>query len=144
MKGSKDDNNKRESILARLESLFSFCLEGNIYEFELEEKGSRIRFRREIPESGPKEETVKKKPLIAYHEIISPLTGTFYHTPSPDAPPFVKTGSLVKEGQALGLIEAMKLFNEIKSEVSGKVAEILVGNGQGVRRGDILMKIERI
>ena len=58
--------------------------------------------------------------------MTSPFVGTFYRTPSPDSPPFVEVGTVVKKGQVLCIVEAMKLMNEIEAEVAGKVAEILV------------------
>ena len=62
----------------------------------------------------------------------SPMVGTFYASPSPDAPPFIKVGQQVKAGQTLGIIEAMKMFNPIEAEVSGTVTAILVETGQPV------------
>jgi acetyl-CoA carboxylase biotin carboxyl carrier protein len=76
------------------------------------------------------------------HVITSPFVGTFYRSPGPDQPVFVEVGSAVKKGQALCIIEAMKLMNEIESEVQGKVAEVLVQNGQPVEFGQPLFRIE--
>ncbi|WIG92547.1 acetyl-CoA carboxylase biotin carboxyl carrier protein [Myxococcus sp. SDU36] len=76
------------------------------------------------------------------HQVTSPFVGTFYRTPAPDQPPFVDVGALVKKGQVLCIIEAMKLMNEIESEVSGRVAEILVENGRPVEFGQALFRIE--
>jgi acetyl-CoA carboxylase biotin carboxyl carrier protein len=76
------------------------------------------------------------------HAVTSPFVGTFYRTPAPDQPPFVDVGSVVKKGQVLCIIEAMKLMNEIESEVSGRVAEILVENGRPVEFGQALFRIE--
>ncbi|QDE92357.1 acetyl-CoA carboxylase, biotin carboxyl carrier protein [Myxococcus xanthus] len=76
------------------------------------------------------------------HQVTSPFVGTFYRTPAPDQPPFVDVGSIVKKGQVLCIIEAMKLMNEIESEVSGRVAEILVENGRPVEFGQALFRIE--
>jgi acetyl-CoA carboxylase biotin carboxyl carrier protein len=78
------------------------------------------------------------------HQITSPFVGTFYRTPAPDQPAFVDVGSPVKKGQVLCIIEAMKLMNEIEAEVSGKVAEILVENGQPVEFGQPLFRIEPV
>ena len=68
--------------------------------------------------------------------------GTFYRSPSPDAPAFVDVGQQVRKGQALCIVEAMKLMNEIEAEVAGKVAEIFVENGQPVEFGEPLFRIE--
>ncbi|QSQ13538.1 acetyl-CoA carboxylase biotin carboxyl carrier protein [Myxococcus landrumensis] len=76
------------------------------------------------------------------HVVSSPFVGTFYRTPAPDQPAFVDVGSVVKKGQVLCIIEAMKLMNEIESEVSGRVAEILVENGRPVEFGQALFRIE--
>lgn len=73
--------------------------------------------------------------------VKSPLVGTFYAAPSEDAEPFVKVGDTVKEGQVLAIVEAMKLMNEIESDYSGTIAEILVENGQGVEYGQPLFVI---
>jgi acetyl-CoA carboxylase biotin carboxyl carrier protein len=76
------------------------------------------------------------------HVVSSPFVGTFYRTPAPDQPPFVEVGSTVKKGQVLCIVEAMKLMNEIESEVGGKIAEILVENGTPVEFGQALFRIE--
>ncbi|AVX30560.1 oxaloacetate decarboxylase, alpha subunit [Carboxydocella thermautotrophica] len=77
-------------------------------------------------------------------EIVSPMVGTFYRSPAPDAPPFVEVGSMVTEGQTVCIIEAMKLMNEIEAEVSGKVVAVLVENGQPVEYGQPLFLIEKM
>ena len=76
--------------------------------------------------------------------LSSPFVGTFYRTPAPDQPPFVEVGSTVKKGQVLCIVEAMKLMNEIEAEAAGKVAEILVENGQPVEFGQPLFRIEPV
>lgn len=73
--------------------------------------------------------------------VKSPLVGTFYAAPAEDAEPFVKVGDSVKEGQVLAIVEAMKLMNEIESDFTGTVKEILVENGQGVEFGQALFVI---
>ncbi|WP_028228699.1 acetyl-CoA carboxylase biotin carboxyl carrier protein [Paraburkholderia ferrariae] len=75
------------------------------------------------------------------HVVTSPMVGTFYRAPSPGADPFVQVGDTVKEGQTLCIIEAMKLLNEIESDVAGVVKEILVDNGQAVEYGQPLYVI---
>ena len=74
--------------------------------------------------------------------ITSPVVGTFYKAPSPDADPFVSVGSTVKQGDVVCIVEAMKMMNEIVAEVSGKVVEICVEDGQPVEFGQVLLYVE--
>ena len=74
--------------------------------------------------------------------IVSPMVGTFYTSPSPEAKPFVTVGQSINKGDKVCIIEAMKLMNEIESEVSGKVVEICVQDGQPVEFGQVLMYVE--
>ena len=74
--------------------------------------------------------------------VTSPLIGTFYSSPSPEKPPYVKVGNTVNAGDVVCIIESMKLMNEIKSEFSGRVAEIYVNNGDSVEFGQKIMRIE--
>lgn len=75
-------------------------------------------------------------------DIASPMVGTFYRSPKPDEPPFVNKGDMVRKGQPVCIIEAMKLMNEIEAETDGRVVEILIDNAQPVGYGQVLMKIE--
>jgi acetyl-CoA carboxylase biotin carboxyl carrier protein len=77
----------------------------------------------------------------ALHTVKSPIVGTFYEAPSPGAPPFVKVGDTVVEGQVLCIVEAMKLLNEIESDVAGEVVKILATNGQPIEYGQELFAI---
>lgn len=79
--------------------------------------------------------------MPAGHVVRSPMVGTFYASPQPGAPPFVKVGSMVKAGDTIGIIEAMKLFNQIESEVAGQVVKVLVEPGQPVEFDQPLMVI---
>ena len=74
--------------------------------------------------------------------VKSPMVGTFYRAPEPTAPPFASPGDRVKKGQVVCIIEAMKLMNEIESDVDGVIAEVLVDNGQAVQFGQPLFRIE--
>ncbi|MCD7740175.1 MAG: acetyl-CoA carboxylase biotin carboxyl carrier protein [Candidatus Gastranaerophilales bacterium] len=74
--------------------------------------------------------------------ITSPMVGTFYASPSPDEPPFVKTGDNISIGQVICIIEAMKLMNEIEADVSGKITEICVNNGDSIEFGQVLMYVD--
>ena len=76
------------------------------------------------------------------HLVTSPFVGTFYRTPAPEQPAFVEVGAVVKKGQTICIIEAMKLMNEIEADEPGKVTEILVENGQPVEFGQALFRIE--
>ncbi len=85
------------------------------------------------------------KPLeeeVSFYPIEAPMTGMFYRGPSPNEPPYVEEGDVVHEGQTIGLIEAMKVFNEVPSPVSGTVRRILAQNATLVRQGEILMLVE--
>ena len=86
--------------------------------------------------AAPQEEAHKGKALT------SPMVGTFYSAPSPDAEAFVKVGQTIKEGDVVCIVEAMKLMNEIESDFSGKVTEICVQDGQPVEFGQVLMYVE--
>ncbi len=77
-----------------------------------------------------------------YKEITSPMVGTFYASPSPGAPAFVSAGSVVKPGQVLCVIEAMKIMNEIESDVSGEVMEVCVANETPVEYGTVLFRVK--
>lgn len=90
-------------------------------------------------DAGKKEEVHNEN----IYEVRSPMVGTFYRTPSPDADPYVKPGDSVKSGDVICIIEAMKLMNEIESEVSGKVVKVLVENGTAVEYDQPLMLIEK-
>ena len=85
---------------------------------------------------------VEQKEVKKGKPLTSPMVGTFYSAPSPDAEPFVKVGQTVKEGDVVCIVEAMKLMNEIEAEFSGKIVEICVSDGQPVEFGQVLMYIE--
>lgn len=89
------------------------------------------------------EEKVEAAVSENIYEVKSPMVGTFYRTPSPDADSYVSVGDSVSEGSVLCIIEAMKLMNEIESEVSGKIVKILVENAQAVEYNQPLFQIER-
>lgn len=82
------------------------------------------------------------EPAIKGTPITSPMVGTFYKSPSPDADAFVSVGQSIKTGDVVCIVEAMKMMNEIKSEISGKVVEICVEDGQPVEFGQVLMYVE--
>jgi acetyl-CoA carboxylase biotin carboxyl carrier protein len=94
-----------------------------------------------LPQSQPiAEERVESTAhLVA---VEAPMVGTFYRSPKPDAPPFVAEGDVVKEGQVLCIVEAMKLMNEIEAKVSGRIVKVVVENGQPVEFGQSLFLME--
>ena len=92
-------------------------------------------------EAAPEEAAPAPTNLI---EVKSPMVGTFYRAPAPEAPPYVEVGSRVTKGQTLCILEAMKLMNELESEVDGVVREILVANAEPVEYGQVLFRIEPI
>jgi len=87
----------------------------------------------------PKPTTEETRNVV---EIKAPMVGTFYRSPSPDAKPFVDVGSKINEGDVLCIIEAMKLMNEVKSEVKGKIVDALIGNGEPVEFGQVMFLVE--
>ncbi len=142
-----------EKVRELLKSLEASSVE----ELEIETEGLklRVKFKRgEAPatavEKVPattnvevvKEPEAEEKPEENYYVVESPMVGTFYRAPAPGAEPFVKEGDYVEKGQTLCIIEALKVMNEIESEVSGIVRKILVENGQPVEYGQPLFYIE--
>lgn len=155
-----------------LKKLIKMLDSSNLAEIEIEEEGSKIKlskpkpkisqnipavqlpnyFEQNISTRNPQEvqteqkteekkEDIKKSDNLS--EVRSPMVGTFYSAPSPDADPYVKVGSEINAGSTICIIEAMKLMNEIESEVSGKVVKILVENGHAVEYDQPLFLIEK-
>jgi acetyl-CoA carboxylase biotin carboxyl carrier protein len=100
------------------------------------------------PESAPSvpvlptvQPAPKTEPKL--HEVRSPIVGTFYRAPAPDAEPYVEIGQEVSVGTVLCIVEAMKLMNEIESDVNGRIAQILVENGKPVEYNQVLFMIEK-
>ena len=104
-----------------------------------EKQGKTVEF---LPKAVEIKEEIKEKPTAITGKIVkSPLVGTFYAAPSPEAETFVKKGDTVKKGQVLGIVEAMKLMNEIETEYDGVVEDILIGNEDTVEYGQPLFVI---
>ena len=93
------------------------------------------------PASGGKGESARAEPDEDLIEVTSPMVGTFYRSPAPDAPPYVEEGGKISVGDTLCIIEAMKLMNELESEVKGTIAEICVENAQPVEYGQVLFRV---
>ncbi|HUP00733.1 MAG TPA: acetyl-CoA carboxylase biotin carboxyl carrier protein [Gemmatimonadota bacterium] len=98
------------------------------------------------PESGAPVAAVDQaggSPAVkGYHPVTSPMVGTFYRSPAPEAPAFVEVGDTIRPGQTLCILEAMKLMNELQSDVSGVVRRITLENGKPVEYGQVLFEIE--
>ena len=108
---------------------------------------TRIHIERGETPSAPAVAVVQPTPHLAaqtpsWVPVESPMTGMFYRGPSPSEPPYVEEGDLVYEGQAIGLIEAMKVFNEVPSPMTGIVRRIVAQNATLVQQGDALMLLE--
>lgn len=99
-----------------------------------------------IPSAQPQPEPQKNTPVTAdeskYVTIKSPMIGTFYRSPGPDKPPFVNVGDTIKPGSVICIIEAMKLFNEIESEISGKIIKVLVDDAKPVEYDQPLFLVD--
>ena len=91
--------------------------------------------------ASPKDEISTSPEITNHNQILSPMPGTFYSAPSPEAESFVKAGDVVKKGQTLCIIEAMKIMNEIEAESNGVISEILIKNGAPVEYNQPLFKI---
>lgn len=94
-----------------------------------------------VPSTPPPSVAGSRSDLV---EVTAPMVGTFYRAPGPEEPPFVEIGSRITVGQAVCILEAMKLMNELESEVSGEVIEILVENGTPVEFGQVLMRLKPV
>ena len=141
--------------LEDLKQLIELLKETDITEIQVEKEGTKVKIKREkffqsleiATQRAPSvsESVIKKEIEDETQRLItvtSPIVGTFYRSPSPEAPIFVETGLRVKKGQVLCIIEAMKLMNEIESEVEGILVKALVENGQPVEYGEPLFLIE--
>ena len=120
-----------------VEQVVELAVRHNLAEIEVEADGTRIRV---VREHAPGAEAVESTAHLL--TIEAPMVGTFYRAPKPDAPPFVAEGDMVKEGQVVCIVEAMKLMNEIESKVAGRIAKIVVENGQPVEFGQPLFVVD--
>ncbi|MCK4907097.1 MAG: acetyl-CoA carboxylase biotin carboxyl carrier protein [Spirochaetes bacterium] len=154
-----------------IEGYANFFEKNNLEELVVEEKGTKIHFKKtgiNVPvqhviaqpstivnsvhspvdqtSSKPKPAAPAAKPeedSSKFHKIISPLNGSFYTSPSPDDPVFIKAGDSVSPDTTVCIVEAMKSMNELKAEISGKVIKILCKNEDSIKEGQELIWIER-
>ncbi len=133
-----------------VEKLAKVLTDNSLTEISMEDGEQAITLRKDVigVAAAPVAQPLSAQPATAAEPakrgkaLISPMVGTFYSAPSPDAEPFVKVGQTVKEGDVVCIVEAMKLMNEIESEFAGKITEICVSDGQPVEFGQVLMYVE--
>jgi len=135
-----------------IRELIQLVVESGVAELEIERGGDRVRIRRTLEPAtasapGAVVETVQPAPADApapaasEHIVKSPIVGTYYESPKPGDPPFVKVGDAVEPGQVMCIIESMKLMNEIESEIAGTVVAKLMESGRPVEYGEALFAI---
>lgn len=140
--------------IKEIKDMIQLMNENGLTEIEVEKEGMKIRLKKGaggiekavefIHAAQPvKQEAAAPQPERKKgQEIKSPMVGTFYRAPSPEAQPFVGIGDTVEVGQVICIIEAMKLMNEIKSEIRGKIIEIPVDNAEPIEFGQVLFVVE--
>ena len=150
--------------LKEIKEMINLMNENELSELEIEKDGTKIKLKKsssEILESyrpnapqyklenNPSPKSVEEIAPSAQNgkttkAIPSPMVGTFYRAPSPEAPPFIDIGQIVEIGQVVCIVEAMKLMNEIKSEIRGKIVEVPVENAEPVEFGQTLFMVEPV
>lgn len=149
--------------LRKLKTLIDLVSESNVSELEITEAEGKVRIVESAPVAAAPVTMVAAAPAVtvatpvaapaavavpvepaapAGHIVKSPMVGTFYRASSPGAKPFVEVGQSIKEGEAICIVEAMKILNEIEADKSGTVTQILVENGQAVEYGQPLFVVE--
>lgn len=146
--------------IKELKEMINLMNDNGLAELEVEKDGTRVRLKKTVSSEGFSGPVMTEKqfiPLEAAHEknapqeskkaasgieIKAPMVGTFYRAPSPESPPYAEAGQIIEPGQVICIIEAMKLMNEIKSEIKGKITEILVDNAEPVEFGQPMFLIE--
>jgi acetyl-CoA carboxylase biotin carboxyl carrier protein len=148
--------------LRKLKTLIDLVSDSNVSELEITEAEGKVRIVKSVGIAAPvvlqQAVPVAAAPVVAApapvvdapavaevatgHAVKSPMVGTFYRSSSPGSAPFIQIGSVVKEGDTLCIIEAMKILNEIESDKSGTVTQILCENGQAVEYGQALFIVE--
>ena len=154
--------------LKEIKEIIALMNENNLGEIEIEREGLKLKLKKSALEAqlaapvhyavetlpapkatssapaAPTAAEAKVQASKASKDVKSPMVGTFYRSPSPEAAPFVEVGQMVEIGQVVCIVEAMKLMNEIKSEVRGKVVEVAVSNAEPVEFGQTLFVLEPV
>jgi oxaloacetate decarboxylase alpha subunit len=155
---NRDDRGEttlEETREQRIRELVRIVQESGVAEVEIEDEGMRVSVRRTeerpafqagapLVEEEPAELPVLPAPAAGSIRVESPMVGVFYRAAEPGSPPFVDVGDVVAPGQTLCLLEAMKLFNELKAETAGRVTVIHVENGKPVEFGQLLFELEPV
>lgn len=140
--------------IKKIQEIVEIMNENGLTEIVIEEEGSKIRLSKGVSgvvqqiqapaPAQPAPQSVSEAPAQAGNlkEITSPMVGTFYSSPAPDVDPYVKVGDVVHKGDVLCIVEAMKLMNEVKSEVEGKIVEICLENAESIEFGQVMFRIE--
>ncbi len=162
--GQAESKEGKKVNLTEIKELIKMLDETDICELHLESSGVKVAIKKAgagvtvMPSSSPAVEKTIEAPVVekvAEPEeklenlenlvpVVAPMVGTFYQSPSPEAAPFAEVGQMVTPGQTVCIIEAMKLMNEIEAEISGRIVDILVENGQPVEYGQTLFLIEKV
>lgn len=148
---------KESPILKEVKQLYGFMQDNNLESIEYDQKGVYLRLVKARPAVVPVPVAVggaavsamggavAAAPQEQYKEVLNaPLMGIFFRGSTPSAPPFVKEGATVKKGDVICLIEAMKVFNEMRADFTCVIKKVLVENGKPVKKGDALFAIERV
>lgn len=147
--------------IKEIKEMINLMNENGLVELEIDKDGTRIKLKkvsaesagaasavsivneRLIPHPASKEPPLQTEAMaVKAVEIKAPMVGTFYRAPSPESPVYAEAGQIIEPGQVICIIEAMKLMNEIKSEIKGKVLEILVDNAEPVEFGQPMFLVE--
>ncbi|MCK9526244.1 MAG: acetyl-CoA carboxylase biotin carboxyl carrier protein [Limnochordia bacterium] len=133
----------------QIKELISLVNSTDLTDVEIEKADFRLRIRKEQRQANPGPAQIVEEiaePTAEYRdgliEVVAPMVGTFYRAPAPDADPFIRVGETITQGQTLFIIEAMKMMNEIESEVKGMVKQVLVEDGEPVEYGQPLLLID--
>jgi len=151
------DREKKAAWLERVEEIIDILEGSTVGELELTEDGTEIIIRRQpgmvmmsagTNGTGMLEQAVHgeghTKKVDKSVPVIAPLTGVYYSAASPTSPPFVNPGEVIHVGQTIALLEAMKVFNEIAAEVSGRVVAMVAANGDVIQKGDVILRVEPV
>ena len=122
--------------LRKLKTLIDLVSESNVSELEITEAEGKVRIVKSAPAGAA------APAAVTGHTVKSPMVGTFYRASSPGAKPFAEVGQVVKEGETICIVEAMKILNEIEADKSGTITQVLAENGQAVEYGQPLFVIE--